>query len=307
LENDLKPDKKPYRPTSIAKEVWAGLLIAVMLVVLGFCVWAMVAHQSDVLSGLVALGTFALALGTVWLILDGREARRDENLERDAAYFRAALIEQVELCRHWYVGNPRIKGENAALLLFGWSPRFEALTKLLSTTSVPGPLSAYLVWLMARVQDHNNAMVQPLLNEARKIGASAIVPKLGAFTEQWQIQLDYLQLIVWLLDAEAARRGLGDVAAAFNPRANWLPWLIGEPRPKRDNDQINVVNQRYWNAPPWPTDQAYQWCSPAARDELSLRQRERVRLEISQTMRMGEPDHDQQLPASEELPADEPR
>lgn len=211
---------------------------------------------------LVAVGTLWMAIVTVGLIWDTRTGRKDDERSREAGAFRAALVEQVENCRHLYSHSPD-RGITAIRPLLGWAPSFDELTRLLGSVPIPGDLTAYLIWLIAQTRQWHGLVqsdLELLLNKSENDDSNVAI-----FRWAWRVELDRLQAASCLLQAEAERRGLRDVTDAFPPDANWLPWLAPKPRPPQPPGLAEVTDQAYANAPPWPRDHAYQRCSTEVR------------------------------------------
>lgn len=221
---------------------------------------------------LVAAGTLALAAATIALILDARSGRRGQQIESEAASFRAALIEQLENCRYWKSNSPQVS-PTALLQLVDWTPCFDELMTLLGTVSIPGDVVAYLIWLTAHYKIHHQQNLQKPLNIVKTLGISKVQSQMDEISQHWRDQLGFLQEIECLLVAEANRRGLTDVAEAFCPDADWLPWLKPMPGPQQERGAIEQDRKNYKGAPPWPTDPAYAQCSPWVRVQQANEQR----------------------------------
>ena len=210
------------------------------------------------IEAIVALATLALAGATVWMAREIRTERIESQKERVRGALRAALMEQLENTRRWYVAKPDRKGDNTEDYRFA-EPVLVELAALARDVDLPGDAAAYLMWLVAdvrRVWAEYNAMLDKVTgtyhgvvekNEARRV---------------WGLGFDHLQVITGLVAAELRRRSHKPDATVVESVIWMLPesWAGG-----RTNTM--VAQTTYLAAPKFPADPAFAEFSASARDQ----------------------------------------
>ncbi len=232
---------------------------------------------TNILTLLLALGTFALVavtgLSTRKLVMEGREARREERAEKRRALVRAAVAEGVENARAWMAVQPRrlTLGEKQRQVP---KPVFRALTDLIDAMDLPTDVVAYLLWARGFSPDLRDRYASCI---AGAEGADAVNDCRGI----WDATLDLLQSVALLVRAHAAADP--ELAPAVSGFASGH-WLVAQP----GTPQMRVLEQTQRmamdGAPAWPNGTAYAACSPASRDQEGERTGERQRQQLESPM-----------------------
>jgi hypothetical protein len=208
---------------------------------------------------LLAGATVVLAGATVWLGFEARWTRDAEAATRHRVAFQAALLEQVENCQTMRWRNPGA-GADALLRLNGSQPSFGAARALLSTTTLPRDVAAYLVWTITRAEELDGQFQRSL----RLLAQSAEDKRVNVARGAWDSLLEHLQVLGCLLYGECRRQPeLHEVAATFAAETRWF---TPQPRPESARVLQHAEDHAQLGAPDLPAGTEYAACTPTARD-----------------------------------------
>lgn len=202
----------------------------------------------DVFTLLLAIATMGLAVAAVWNTLE-------QGWREERSAVRAALLEQYANARRWFYGRPGVRTRLAERLARDPTPT-AAVQQLIVRLDLPADLTAYVVWLLERVE-----------REQREYAAA--YPESQSTSrahELWMVQVDHLQTIVQLIRCHAERKFPLRGAARSFAAAAWLLPYAG-PADWRENARIQQAAQE--GRPPFPVGSAYAAAHPQARDVAS--------------------------------------
>ena len=214
----------------------------------------------------LAGGTFLLVGVTVYIHRSDVKARalatRQQQLDAWRGLFRAALIEQVDSCRHWVDGDKldgRHHGE--ALVASEYLP-FSNVITMMSQVRADELVIERLLWQIDAARTAQ-AECQKSIKEAE---SASSWPLDAPWRIAWLLVLDRIQALALLIAAEATIQ----IGHSVWPRLEQSPWL--EPHTLVTNERVErEENDRARGAPPWPTGHAeYTACAPMARDEQAV-------------------------------------
>jgi hypothetical protein len=209
---------------------------------------------------ILAILTGVLAVAAFGAILVNLQLHRAELREREAAAFRAAIIEQLEECRAW-VGAPPERQANAARRLVLRRPQFAAVGNLMATVTLEQPCLDRLMARVAGVRDWSE-------QQSELVSASSSQPDANPteWAEVWHLQVTRRQEVAGLLLGAATVRGHFELAATLRRH----PALVPRPwKPSRAETEVGEVTQG--GMPPYPDGAAYQPWSPSAQDAWAER------------------------------------
>ena len=168
-----------------------------------------------VATALLALGTAALAGGTVWV-------HRREETERRCTAFRSALAALLDACRTWASFDPAATPDSARRLTAD-PLRLDAVDQFVSQVTIPPQVLARLLWQLSQAKLEAAATAAEIPQIF--LDGSIISPKSPAQVEaegqaRWhrRLTLDHLQVAACLIRAEAKRRRFADLAEVFERR-----------------------------------------------------------------------------------------
>ncbi len=243
-----------------------GLLppaIAVVAAILGVIGLLLGTISGNLIGAAFAIAAASISLTVALALLLVRVSRHvDQERQANAQTFRAALFELTEACRFWVSRDP-VRGVPSATRLRGWAAPFERTRQLVGTVDLPAELVAYLAWIVGEIEEENDRF-QALLDQVAVNADATPTAQLEAtrWRDDWWVMIDRLQTLACLVRAEAERRGLAVVAAAYRD-VPYLTPLAGAPD-ERVLLEANDVALRA--APRFPSDSAYTGCAAPARD-----------------------------------------
>lgn len=221
---------------------------------------------------MLAVATFALAIGTVSLVVvtfclhrqdveERARTLRQQQLESWRGLFRGALIEQVDSCRHWVDGS-KLDGRHPeqALVASEYLP-FSNVTTMMGQVPADEPVIERLLWQIDAAR-----AAQAECQEKIKEALGAPRPPDAPWRIAWLLVLDRIQALALLIAAEATIQ----IGHSVWPGLQQSPWL--EPHTLVTKERVErEENDRARGAPPWPTGHTeYAACAPQARDEQAL-------------------------------------
>jgi hypothetical protein len=118
-------------------------------------------------------------------------------------------------------------------------------------------LAAYLIWLMGDTRNRWDAM-RGLLDRVAPPGVPVppLAPSNSNVRSDWTVILERLQILACLLAAEASRRGFDPDAAIVDH----VRWELPQVWPKGERGSVRLTDETYFEAPPFPSDAAYERC-----------------------------------------------
>lgn len=222
--------------------------------------------------------SFTVALAVV-LVRVSRHV--DQEPQATAQAFRAALFELTEACRFWVSRDPA-RGAPSAARLRGWAAPFERTRQLVHAVDLPAELIAYLAWIVGEIEEENGRF-QALLGRTAGDEETPPQTELGStrWRDDWWVVIDRLQTLACLVCAEAERRGLAAVAAAYRDNPYLTP-LTGAP----DERVLLAANDVALRAAPrFPPDPAYTGCAAPARDRAGAQRSAASKAELRRHFR----------------------
>lgn len=237
--------------------------IAVVAAILGVVGLLLGTIAGNLIGAALAIAAASISLNVALALLLVRVSRHvDQDRQVTAQTFRAALFELTEACRFWISRDPA-RGAPSAVRLRGWAARFERSRQLVSAVDLPAELVAYLAWIVGEIEEENGRF-QTLLDQVTVNADATPTAQLEAtrWRDDWWVVIDRLQTLACLVRAEAERRGLAAVAAAYRD-VPYLTPLAGAPD-ERVLLEANDVALRA--APRFPSDPGYAGCAAPARD-----------------------------------------
>lgn len=194
---------------------------------------------------ILAVATVALAGATVWSAME-------QGWREDRRVVRAALLEQYSNARRWSLGRPGLRTKQAARLASDPTPT-TAVEEFIIRLELPEELTAYFVWLSARVAQDQGEYSRVYPESQQNTGARDV----------WMSQLDNLQSIVQLIAlCSDSRRALRGAAQSFTSAT----WLVPHAGPPNLRDSARAQQEAQWGRPPFPSDPTFAPAHPHARD-----------------------------------------
>ena len=219
-------------------------------------------------SDLTGLGTFALALVTVVIIVQTWHARQADAADRAARSIRAAVREQLDSLRAWSTLDPE-RGDVERLVRLADLPLpIDRVTAMIDSVDVPEDLAVYLIWVLgelSRLRGELEGSVAPYSRITNREARISPVP--DTILGTWRVTLELQQVLLCLIQGEARRRGrtrLADLGAG-------MVWVQPRPRPGDMRAGDRLAQELYLQAPPFPKDPAYARCDVGPREAEARR------------------------------------
>jgi hypothetical protein len=145
-------------------------------------------------------------------------------------------------------------------------PSFDEIDHLIRRVALPDDLGLYLIWLVGNTRQAVE-YIRVLLDLVAPVGGSAHpVPLSNSnLQDDWELLLDRLQVMLCLLQGEAARRRFRSVGGSAEDSVSWTL-----PRSGR-RALTSVSDAIYLQAPAFPAGTWYAQCSVGARDAAAAR------------------------------------
>lgn len=209
---------------------------------------------------LVGLGTLALAVATVALVVEARMSRRDASDGVRRRLFRAAASELLDALRSWQSANPA-HGGPALDRLRRSEPKLDAMSLMLDSVDLPPDLAVYLVWLRGRIREEWQYWLTVIL-VAPSDDPSPVAHAPDSGVGYWSRMVDRLEVAAALIASEADHQGFDEIKR-FHDAAPWVVTLEGPP----DERLHRAANdQALLGAPRFPAAPRFALATPHARD-----------------------------------------
>lgn len=213
-----------------------------------------------------AIATIALAIATFALVVQTWWHRRAGERASIARLIRAAVREQLSNLDAWTAHDPHQGDVLRLVQLAELQPSLDRVTSVLEGVDLSDELAVYLVWLLGdldRALGDLRRAVAPYVN----LQNARFTQAPQAVTASWRVCLEHLQVLLCLIQAEARRRDMEELAD-LGAGVAWAQPVM-RPGEMRAGDRVIEVTRLH--APPFPSDPAYARCDIGPREAEARR------------------------------------